>query len=432
MTPTTTAGTNQTSARPIDVNAAEHDPQETTMRVLIADKFEAAGIEAMARLGCQVELQPELTADTLGAAIAGHDPDVLIVRSTRVNEAAIESGKALSLIIRAGAGYDTIDVAAASARGVFVANCPGKNSIAVAELVWGLILACDRRIPDQTAELRAGTWNKKEYAKARGLYGKTLGILGLGQIGLEVAARGRAFGMRVVAWSRRLTQEKADALGVGFMSHPINLAKVSDVISVNVAATGETANLIDESFCSAMQSGAYLINTSRGSVVDETALTKAIREKGIRAGLDVFADEPGGGTGEFKSPIVGEPGVYGTHHVGASTDQAQLAIAEEAVRILEEYSSTGEVPNCVNRAATTAATILLTVRHLNKPGVLAHVFYTLGQAGINVEEMENIIYDEAKAACARIQLDDMPGEEHLKTIGANEHVLSVTLAKIRK
>ncbi|TVQ53606.1 MAG: hydroxyacid dehydrogenase [Phycisphaerales bacterium] len=402
------------------------------MRVLIADKFEAAGVEAMTRLGCAVELQPDLTADTLAAAIGEHDPDVLIVRSTKVTEAAIDSGKTLSLIVRAGAGYDTIDVAAASARGIFVANCPGKNSIAVAELVWGLILACDRRIPDQTAELRDGKWNKKEYAKARGLYGKTLGILGLGQIGLEVAERGRAFGMKIIAWSRSLTQEKADALGIGFMSHPINLAKAADVISVNVAANKDTANLIDESFCDAMRSGAYLINTSRGSVVDEAALAKAIREKGVRAGLDVFANEPGSGTGDFDDAIVKEPGVYGTHHVGASTDQAQLAIAEEAVRIVEAYISNGEVPNCVNRAAMTPATILLTVRHLNKPGVLAHVFYTLGQAGINVEEMENIIYDEAKAACARIQLDDMPDEEHLNTISANEHVLSVTLAKIRK
>ena len=404
--------------------------QQQVLRVLIADKFEAAGIASLEALGCAVQSNPDLVGDALTAALAEQNPDVLIVRGTKVPAEAIEAASAMSLIVRAGAGYDSIDVAAASARGVFVANCPGKNAIAVAELAWALILSCDRRVPDQTAELRAGTWNKKEYAKAAGLYGKTLGVVGLGQIGREVAERGKAFGMKVVAWSRSLTEAKADELGVGYVSKLINLARMADVVSVNIAANSQTAGLINQQFCQAMKQGAYFINTSRGSVVDEAALTAAIRDKGIRAGLDVFADEPGSGTGQFTSPIVQEPGVYGTHHVGASTDQAQQAIAEEAVRIIEQYIKTGAVPNCVNRAESTPATTLLTVRHINRPGVLAHVFYTLGQAGINVEEMENIIYDGARAACARIQLDDLPQEAHLHAIGGNENVLSVTLTQI--
>jgi D-3-phosphoglycerate dehydrogenase / 2-oxoglutarate reductase len=403
-----------------------------TLRVLVADKFESAGIEAMRDLGCGVKSDPDLTGETLSAALEEHNPDVLIVRSTKVTAKAIEAGRDLNLIIRAGAGYDTIDVAAASARGIFVANCPGKNSIAVAELAWALILSCDRRVPDQTADLRAGKWNKKEYSKAEGLHGRTLGVVGLGQIGREVAVRGRAFGMRVVAWSRSLTEEGADAIGVGYVGSLVNLAKMCDVISVNIAANDETRQLIDEKFINAMRHGAYLINTSRGSVLDQGALKRAIAEKGIRAGLDVFASEPASVAGEFADDIVKEPGVYGTHHVGASTDQAQNAIAAETVRIMSTYIETGHVPNCVNRAAQTPATILLTVRHLNRPGVLAHVFYTLGQAGINVEEMENVIYDGALAACARIQLDDLPTEEHLSAISANANVLSVTLARIRK
>jgi D-3-phosphoglycerate dehydrogenase len=403
---------------------------EQTMTVLIADKFEQSGIDALESLGCSVHSVPDASADTLAATLAEKNPDVLIVRSTKVNADAMAAGKSLSLIVRAGAGYDTIDVETASAHGIFVANCPGKNAIAVAELAWALILSCDRRVPDQTADLRAGVWNKKEYAKAAGLYGKTLGIIGLGQIGQEVAARGRAFGMNVVAWSRSLTQERADALQVGYVSKLINIARMCDVISINVAATADTMHLINEQFCQSLREGAYVINTSRGSVVDEVALTKAIKEKCIRAGLDVFADEPGSGTGEFTSAMAALPGVYGTHHIGASTDQAQKAIAEETVRVISTYIATGEVPNCVNRAAMTPATTLLTVRHLNRPGVLAHVFYTLGQAGINVEEMENIIYDGAKAACARIQLDDLPQEDHLAAIGGNDNVLSVCLTQI--
>jgi len=401
------------------------------MTVLIADKFDQAGIEKLEAIGCRVQLSPDLKADDLPAAVRENDPDVLIVRSTQVLAAAVEAAHRLSLIVRAGAGYDTIDVAGASARGIFVANCPGMNAIAVAELAWALILACDRRVPDQCADVRGGTWNKKEYArKAAGLHGRTLGIVGLGRIGLEVAQRGKAFGMRVVAWSNSLTEERAHELGLGYCSNLINLAKLADVISVHVAATPETQGLIGEKFCAALKPGAYVINTSRGSVVNETALIEAIRTKDIRAGLDVYANEPPTATGEFTGAIVKEPGVYGTHHVGASTDQAQQAIADEVVRIVDTYARTGAVPNCVNQANATSATSLLTVRHLNRPGVLAHVFYTLGQAGINVQEMENIIYLGAQAACARIQLDEPPKPDHISAIRANDDVLSVELTQI--
>lgn len=400
------------------------------MTVLVADKFEQSGLDGLESLGCRVTIDPDLGPDTLGAALAEHDPDVLVVRSTKVPAAVIGGAGRLSLVIRAGAGYDTIDVGAASARGIFVANCPGRNAIAVAELAWALILGCDRRLADQTADLRRGAWNKKEYARAAGLYGRTLGVVGLGRIGLEVATRGHVFGMKVIAWSRSLTEERAHELGIGYCSNLINLAKLADVISVNVAATAETQNLIGEKFCSALKPGAYVINTSRGTVVDEGALAAAIRSKGVRAGLDVFATEPGSTTGEFTDPIIGEPGVYGTHHIGASTEQAQQAIAAEVVRIVRSYQSSGSVPNCVNRAVTTSATNLLTVRHLNRPGVLAHVFYTLGQAGINVEEMENVIYEGARAACARIQLDEPPKIEHINAIRANDDVLSVDVSTI--
>ncbi len=418
------------SASAAPIAARRSPPSQDTLRVLVAEKFETVGVEGLKNLGCDVRMDTTLTPDTLADAVAEFDPNVLIVRGMKVQAPVFDKGKSLSLVLRAGAGYDTIDVSAASAKGIFVANCPGKNAIAVAELTWALILSCDRRVPDQTIDLRNGVWNKKEYSKAAGLYGRTLGIVGLGQIGKEVAARGRAFGMKVVAWSRSLTEDQADGMDIHRCENLVNLAKMSDVISVNVAATAETKHLINEQFCNALKPGAYFINTSRGSVVDEQALTNAIRTKNIRCGLDVFAAEPGGNDTNFTDDIVKEKGVYGSHHVGAKTDQAQNAIAREAVRVVAEYIASGRVLNCVNRAASTPATCLLTVRHVNKPGVLAHVFYTLGQAGINVEEMENVIYDGAKAACARIQLDSPPTAEHLRSIGSNEHVLSVSMANI--
>lgn len=420
-----------TPARTVLPSLRSHSPASSTeAKVLIADKFEKVGLDGLEQIGCDVKMDANLSPETMPAAVADFDPDILIVRGTKVPATVFSASRKLSLVLRAGAGYDTIDVAAASARGVFVANCPGKNAVAVAELAWALILSCDRRVPDQTVDLRAGKWNKKEYSKAAGLFGRTLGVIGLGQIGQEIAKRGLAFGMHVVAWSRSLTEERAEQLGVDYASNIINLAKMSDVISVNVAGNADTKNLINEQFCNAMKPGAYLINTSRGTVVDQTALVNAIRSKGVRAGLDVFANEPAGGEGAFNEPIANEPGVYGTHHVGASTDQAQNAIAREAVRVVAEYIRTGRVLNCVNRAASTPATCLLTVRHINRPGVLAHVFYTLGQAGINVEEMENIIYEGTQAACARIQLDQPPQPEHLTAIQANDAVLSVSVASL--
>ena len=403
------------------------------MRILIADKFQQKGIDDLKSLGAQVAYEPDVTAETLPVLVEKHDPDVLVVRSTKVKPPVFEVAKRLTLVVRAGAGVDNIDVPAASARGISVANCPGKNSIAVAELVWGLILASDRRIPDQTADLRAGVWNKKEYSKARGLYGRTLGVIGVGQIAREVISRAKAFGMRVVAWSRSLTNETADAMGVERRQSPVDVARESDVVTINVAATDETKKLVNAQFIEALKPGAVLINTSRGTVVDEKALLKAIKEKNVRAGLDVYENEPGGASasGEFKSELASAPGVVGTHHIGASTDQAQDAIAAEAVRIIKVYKETGEVPNIVNQCAKSPATRMLVVRHLNRPGVLAHVIGEIGKAEINIEEMENVIYQGAEAACAKIRLDGEPPETVLQKIrDGSKNVLSVDLTAI--
>jgi D-3-phosphoglycerate dehydrogenase len=400
------------------------------MKVLIADKFEKVGIDGLKELGCTVESRPDLTAEGLPAAVREVDPHVLIVRSTKVSADTLKAGKSLSLVIRAGAGIDTIDVAAASGLGVFVSNCPGKNSIAVAELVMGLLLSLDRRIPDQVADLRAGRWNKAEYSKARGVYGRTLGIVGLGQIGREIAARAQAFGMRVVAWSRNLTTDAAAQLGVAYAQTPIEVARASDMVTINVAANAETRNLVNAEFLAAMRPGAFLINTSRGSVVDEAALAEAVKTKGIRAGLDVFSPEPAGGTGEFANPIArdGAGVVYGTHHVGASTEEAQVAIAHEVIRIVQDFVATGNVPNVVNRLAKSNATHVLSVRHRNRPGVLAHVFRVLAGGAINVEEVENIIYHGATATQVRIHLDGIPSATALEEIRAgNPDVISVDL-----
>ncbi|HXM47780.1 MAG TPA: 3-phosphoglycerate dehydrogenase family protein [Pyrinomonadaceae bacterium] len=400
------------------------------MQVLIADKFEQSGREGLQAIGCEVSFQPDLKDDALVAAIAEHQPDVLVVRGTKVTEPMLAAGP-LKLIVRAGAGYNTIDVAAASRRGIYVSNCPGKNSIAVAELAFALILALDRRIADGVIALRAGEWNKKEFSKARGLFGRTLGLVGLGKIGQEMIPRAKAFGMPVVAWSRSLTVEKANELGVERMEAPLDVARAADIVSVHVALKPDTRRLIGSDFFKAMRDGAYLINTSRGETVDQAALLAAIHSKAIRAGLDVFGIEPTSAVAEFADPIVHEPGVYGTHHIGASTDQAQEAIAAETVRIVQSFKETGQVPNVVNLAQRTPATHRLVVRHRDRPGVLAQVLDAIKAEHINVQEMENIVFEGAEAAVARINLDKPPSQATLDRLRErNEDIIELNVLEI--
>ena len=404
------------------------------MKVLIADTFEKSGIDGLKAAGCDVVYQPDLKDDALTWAVRDTRADVLVVRSTVVAAPMLEAG-ALALVVRAGAGYNTIDVATASKRGIYVSNCPGKNAIAVAELAFALVLALDRRIPDNVAELRAGTWNKKEYSKARGLYGRTLGLLGYGNIGQEVARRAHAFGMPIVVWSRRFATGRAkvadEPVPMTLAASPGEVAERCDVLSVHVALNADTKGLVNAAVIGKLKPGSYFVNTARAEVVDQAALEQAVRERGIRVGLDVFANEPKDATGAFADPIATLAGVYGTHHIGASTDQAQDAIAAETVRIVAAYKDTGKVPNVVNLAKKTPATHMLVVRHRDRPGVLAHVFGRLRSGAINVQETENVIFEGAQAAVARINLDGAPSETLLAEIqSGNNDILDLHLVTI--
>jgi len=412
------------------VPRAETPGGRKPMKVLIADKFPEDQRAALAQAGIEVVYDPELKDAALTEAVRSSAADVLVVRGTKVPAATLAAGR-LSLVVRAGAGYDTIDVKTASARGIYVSNCPGKNSIAVAELAFALILALDRRIPANVADLKAGRWNKAEYSKARGLFGRTLGIVGLGRIGQEVLARARAFGMPVIAWSPSLTSERAQALGVQMAGSPTEVAAASDVLSIHVALNSETRNLIDRRVLDALRPGSYFVNTSRAEVVDQAALYEAVRDRGLRAGLDVFAGEPSGGTGTVGDKIFQLDGVIGTHHIGASTDQAQQAIADETVRIIREYIQTGSVPNVVNLAKKSPATHVLIVHHYDRVGVLSAVFNQLKQEDINVQETENIVFEGAAAAVARIHLDQAPPEKVLDAMRADSpDIIELSVLKI--
>lgn len=312
------------------------------MKVLVADKFPDNYLQVLKDKGCEITYDPKLGENDLPDQIK--DNVFLVVRSTKVNAAAIASGPELKVIIRAGSGYNTIDTKAAAEKGVAVANTPGKNSIAVAELAMGLILSLDRKIPDNVNDFRNKVWNKAEYSKASGLFGKTLGIIGVGNIGREVAKRANAFGMKVYGYDI----VKLDNVELEYIDDMKELISKSDIISLHLPSNDKTKGMFNDVLFGLMKEGTMLINTSRPQIIDEEALIKAVNEKGLLVGIDVFNEEPEGKSGDVISKLQGVANIYVTHHIGASTQQAQDAVAEEVINIVEEYKNSGTVLNKVN------------------------------------------------------------------------------------
>jgi D-3-phosphoglycerate dehydrogenase len=401
------------------------------MRVLCADATAQETIDQLTSRGHSCDVEPDLKAGDIAGRIRGYD--VLVVRSTKVGAVVFDAADRLALVVRAGAGTNTIDTSAAARRGVFVANVPGRNSIAVAELTMGLLLAIDRRIPDAVADLRAGRWDKKTYSKAEGLFGSTLGIVGMGDIGQAVAARAVGFGINVqtVARSRRKARvrERLDELGVVELDTLEALVSSSDAVSLHVPSKGETRGMVDATFLGWMKPGAVLINTSRGDIVDESALLAAIEEKGLRVGLDVYADEPSTGKAEWASPVAQHPNVVGTHHIGASTEQAQRAIADGVVEVITAFSE-GQAQNCVNLTPARLGSVTLSVRHLDRVGVLAHVLDRLSRRKLNVEQMQNRVFEGGEAAVATIDVGGNVDAGLLDELRDLEHVISVSVTTL--
>ena len=389
------------------------------MRVLLADKLASACVEALEGMGHEVLTQPDLSAEQIPDALDG--VEVLVVRSTRVSAQALERGLDLSLVIRAGAGVNTIDLPTASKRGIYVANCPGKNTAAVAELAIGLIVAADRQIVDATAALRNGSWEKKRFGAARGLCGRTLGVLGFGSIGRAVAERASGLGMRVIAWSRSLSAGNAPA-GIEIVDSPIALAKASDAVTLHLAFAEGTKHIVNREFLAAMRPGTILVNTARGELVDTGALRDAIEEKKLRVGLDVFEDEPAGGKAEFPGTDLAAV-TTATPHIGASTNEASEAIAAEVVRIISVFQQTGRPPVAVNLCKRGEAKCNLVVRHLNRVGVLAGLLDGLRREDINIEEMDNVIFAGGEAACCTLLLSKSPSPQFVDALGQDASIL---------
>jgi len=394
------------------------------VKVLIADKFPDQYIKQMQDMDLEVIYSPKLGENDLPEA--AKEVDILVVRSTEVNAETINRSKNLNLIVRAGSGVNNINIPAANQKGVYVANCPGMNSIAVAELAMGLMIALDRRIPDNVADFRNGKWNKGEYSKAEGLLGKNLGIIGVGNIGKEVAKRALAFGMNV--YGKDIS--RIEGVMIKDFSEMDQVLPLCDIVTIHLPSTPQTKGLFNKQMFSYMKPNSLLINTSRADVIDEEALLEAIKEKNIRAAVDVFKGEPEGKAGEVKSKLQSSPNIYVTHHIGASTEQAQNAVAEETVRIIRDYVTSGIIAHWVNRTKITDAHHQLVVKHYDRPGVLASILSVIREGSINIEEIENIIFDGGVVACCTMKLKTPVTAEMLRKMNENQNVLSVSHVSI--
>ncbi len=398
------------------------------MHVLFADSLDASAEAALEASGHTVTSRPTLKAEDLAAHLEG--VDALVVRSTKVIAEAIDAAPQLSLIVRAGAGVENIDMDAASEHGIHVCNVPGRNAVAVAELTMGLLLAIDRHIAAATADLRNGDWNKATYSQADGLLGRTIGIVGLGEIGLHVAERAKAFGMSVIGVRKPnrsdATEARIRSVGVRLVDDLEALVRESDVVSLHVPASDDTKALVDADLLARFRDGAILLNTSRGDCVDEAALLTAMDERGIRAGLDVYQGEPSSGQAEFASPLASHPSVVGTHHVGASTEQAQQSVAAGVAETIEAFAA-GDPINCLNLAPRGAGRASITLRHYDRVGVLANVFGVLRGAGLNVQHMENRVFAGGTAAVAIIDVGGEVIQEVADALMDVDNVLGVSV-----
>ncbi|CAG9333748.1 unnamed protein product [Blepharisma stoltei] len=378
------------------------------MKVLIADLFSQAAIEEIQRSGIELVYNHQLNGDSLAAELTNFAPEILVVRSTKVTSQHINASPALEFIIRAGAGTDNIDSKAASSKGIYVANCPGKNSIAVAELVLALMLSVDRRIPEGVALLKQGKWNKGLFAECFGIKGRKIGIIGLGAIGREVSVRAKSFGMDVCGTDPFVSPEQTRALGIEYCSNAEEVSRISDVITFHVPATPETRGMINSAFIANCKENVVLINTSRGDIVNEQELLHELNQRaGLWYACDVYQGEPAVKEGDFVHALAQHPRVYGTHHIGASTKQAENAIGQEALRMILQYhrSRTVDAANLVNMQTRPLANYSVSVRHYGLQGALTTLMGHLRDAGFKILDFENKAFRDGASFKATINID---------------------------
>src|SRR4051812_39721577 len=336
-------------------------------RVLICDKLESSGLDLLKQAGLDVDNRPGLKGDDLKAALRAADG--CVVRSgTRITADLLADPGKLRAVARAGVGVDNIDVPAATRRGIVVMNTPGGNTVSTAEHAIALLLSLARHVPAADASLRQGKWDRNKFVGTQ-LAGKTLGVIGLGRIGREVARRAIGLDMKVVGFDPVLAPERAAQLGIESVPDIDTLLPRCDFVTVHVPGGAETLNLIDAARLAKLKRGARVINCARGGIYNEEALAEALKSGHVAgAALDVFVQEPPG-----EHPLLKLPNVVATPHLGASTAEAQEAVAREAAQLMADFLLRGAIGFAVNMAPvdrTELAELRLYVDMAHRLGLL--------------------------------------------------------------
>jgi D-3-phosphoglycerate dehydrogenase len=396
------------------------------MKVLVACSLPESTLQELRSLGTEVLYEPELTAERMEDLV--RDVAVLVVRRTRVSPEVIAAGKALQLIVRAGTDIANIALEEASAQGIFVANCPHTDAIAIAELTFGLLLALDRGVLESAAALKKGVLQEPEVGEARGLAGRTLGVLGFGPVEQEIVKRAHAFDINVLAWSPTLTPELAAASHVRFCAWPRELARESDMVTVYTPQQEADEVLVDAEFLQNMRDGAYIVYVGHPAAVDEAALAEIARERHLRVAYDISAPHLAtSNAGRFKSRLQALPKAIGTYRLADRTEQSYEATTDELLRVIREFLIAGRVVNCVNLLERSPATWQLVLRLKDTVGVLASVMGQIRADGINVEEISSQVFTGAQAGFCTIALDERPSTEALSAIRELDGVLHLEL-----
>jgi D-3-phosphoglycerate dehydrogenase len=396
------------------------------MKILIACPLTENALLELQGLGAELVYEPELTAERLEDLIP--DVAVLVVCRLRVSPEMIATGKALQLIVRAGTDTANIAIDAASTAGVFVANCPYMDAVAIAELTVGLLVALDRRVLENAEASREGARADEMNVDAVGLAGRKLGLLGFGPIEREIAKRARAFEMNLLAWSPTLTPELAAESGIEFCAWPRELARESDVVAVYAAARDAGEVLVDAEFLRSMRPGASFVYMGHPAALDEQALLTVARERGLRVACDISAPQlSDSDTGRITSRLQTLPGVIGTCRLADRTRQVQQATSAEVVRIVRGFVVAGEVRNCLNLSEHSPATWQLVLRLKDKPGVLAAIVEVVRADGINIEDVTSRLFTGAMAVWCTIALDERPSNDALSAIRQTDGVLHLDI-----
>ncbi|MGD8453037.1 MAG: NAD(P)-dependent oxidoreductase [Phycisphaerae bacterium] len=399
------------------------------MNILVTCELPEFALEQLRSLGSVVDYKPQLPPEQLRDAIPGIS--VLVVDSRRVSPETIARGDMLQMIVRAGAGPGDVAVEEASAQGVFVTHCPTQHAVAVAELTFGLLLALDRRILDMTEATHEGRWVRGKFKDARGLAGRTLGVLGYGAAGREVARRATAFGMKVLAWCPTLAAEAPHEPGITFCNWPRELARQSDFVTVHVPpGPEERIALVDTEFLESMRPGACLVHVGHPTAEEEAALADAVTRRGLRVALDAYGAAPTADSARYRCPLADLPGTIVTQHQGPLTEQAQHAIAAEVVRIARSFIVSGDITNCLNLLERSPATWQLVLRARDAVGVMASILEAVRADGINVEEISSRVFLGARAAWCTVALDERPSNEALEAIRSLDEVLYLELRAV--